>query len=51
MDGHGVGRFGGDALADVELHALVADALQGTVDGAVWVGDGLLFSPSGSHCS
>lgn len=35
VEGHGVGRIFIDALGDVELHALVLDALELSVDGAL----------------
>jgi hypothetical protein len=39
----------GVALGDVEVHALVLDAVEFAVDGAVCVGEELLFLPSVSH--
>lgn len=51
MNGHGVGSFRGDALSDVELHALISYALERSIDGAIYMMVDLLFWPRGSHCS
>jgi len=51
MNRHGMRGFRGDGLSDVEFHAFVPDDLEGPVDGAIFIGLLLLFSPKGSHCS
>lgn len=51
VDRGGVGGFLGVALGDVEVHAFVAHALQGSVDGTSWIGELLLRVVSNSHCA